>query len=771
MKLSLHWINRHLKHHSSSPVEYSYAQMIAQKLSHSTAEIDSIEEILLDKHRYTLAEIKTLTPDGKASYYSPEIDQYIVDAAEPHAPISTLFLFYYDTERHRWRRAAYHDIGATRDGNLPALYVPETQRNGAWKSTCVWHDIRFILDNKAITHRPDLWCHRGFARELAPLINDELIDLCELNDASRYTIRQEELMPHVVSPAVTTVGLLSLNHIQVTHSLPSLCLLLARMDTRAINSIVDLTNYLMFDIGQPMHAFDAAQIQGAVTIRNAKPAEHLELLDGTPCTLNTEDCIVADASGPLSLTGIMGGSRAAVTLTTQAIMVEAVQCNAYTIRMTAHRHKIRTESSTRFEKGTDATNIAAALQLFAQQSTMHSKDSDAIITLYGAQKNRRLIDLTEQLCMRILGIAVPQDTIRTILKSLGYSYTYHDRSYTIEVPSWRTADINGPEDIVEDIARRIGYNSIPGILPQRVMQPVKHNTVDKTRFIKRHLAYAAHMQEVCSYPFYDEQLLTAVGITDTAALTLRNPLSANTTHLITSLIPQLIQYLLDNHNTSDHIRIFELGKLWQKTSRQTIQEQKVVAALIYQPQSITFYEGKAIIMSLFDLLRMPIRWAEPTGILPAWCARGATAELWHQEQKIGYAGLLHKPIGSTLYQELKDREVFIFEADATVLIDYQAPSPSYTKQSKYQSVHSDISILAPYSKTTEQFIEQFLSADPRIILVELKDMFEQKAWKDQRSLTFRITLNDATKTMTSDEINGIMQTIQQIAAREGATVR
>lgn len=785
MKVSLYWINQHLKRQRTEQVvTYEHAQRIAALLSQKTAEIDGIEEIRMDPARYTIARLRSAT-NHRGEYYAAELDRILIDLPESTDRADEAFLFYYDTEQSAWRRARYHDIGANRDGLIPALNVAASKDTGAWKAGCAWHDIRFTIDNKAITHRPDLWCHRGFAREIAPLLGDELIAMETLLNGCSYTIHEQEALPAHQCNAVTRLGIMALTNLQVRSSSPEICLLLARMDTRSINSIVDCTNYIMFDIGQPLHAFDADRIDGSLEIRYARKNETLTLLDGTTLLLSSDDCVVADHAGPLSVTGIMGGARAAVTHATRSIIIEAAHCNPYGIRMSTQRHKMRTESSTRFEKGTDASALEIALALFGQTLGIPAPQT---IALYGAAPQERHVLVSQQLCQRIMGMDVAAETVTALLSPLGYQVTTEQNQYTVTVPSWRMADVQHPEDIVEDIARQIGYDTIPQRLPQRSMEPIQQKRVHTIRAIKQHLAYGAQLQEVCSYPFFDEELVASIGVTPHRAATIRNPLSTNSTYLITSLIPQLLQCMIDNSATRDHIRLFEIGKTWNITPRNTIDEIKTVAILLYTKKGVTFAEGQAVAMALFDMLRMPIRWNAPDGTpvpngttvpagtpvphgTPVWYRRDACAELSHDGRTIGFAGLLAMSPHSALYRDYQESPPFIMEIMMDALTDYQPPLPRYRAPSKYQSVQIDISLLAPPTQSSADYSEAFLAADQRVTAVALKDTFEHPDWHGKRSLTFRITLNDATKTMTSDEINGVIAQLTRICETKGATIR
>lgn len=313
MKLSLAWLFDHIKEKSSvRPFTEEFGQKVTELLGSRTTELDRVTKIARDLTQFTLAQYKE-AKDNTQIFYSTELRKEYTLEARKDAIMGSWYLLIKNGKQYRY--ATLQDLHSEKEGLVPELWCVESEFAGAWKQQVDLIDYVITIDNKAITHRPDLWGHRGFAREVAALCNFQLLtedDMATMLPIRHYVDRAQPTndMPYELAidgTACRRLAVLALSRITIIPSAPWMAFRLALVDGRPLNAIVDATNYVMFDIGQPMHAFDAYAIQGKLEARLANAGAQLALLDGETITLGSEDCIIADARNPLALAGIMGG--------------------------------------------------------------------------------------------------------------------------------------------------------------------------------------------------------------------------------------------------------------------------------------------------------------------------------------------------------------------------------------------------------------------------------------------------------------------------------
>ncbi|MFI5332904.1 MAG: phenylalanine--tRNA ligase subunit beta, partial [Candidatus Babeliales bacterium] len=679
------------------------------------------------------------------------------------------------------------DIGGGKDHRAPALACPEPLRAGGWKKQVEEHDFILEIDNKSITNRPDLWGHRGVAREIAALLDMPLKPL----DLSHVVVHETPLRLSGSSDSASYGGLAHQMAFTIKNSEPTLCkrftgmsinsvtytptlithlFRLARVDVKPINAIVDATNYVMFDIGQPMHAFDLATIPSKTIMpRRARAGEKLTLLDGQNITLQPTDLVIADDARPLSLAGIMGGSATGITPHTHAVFVEAACFDPTTIRHSSSAHKLRTDASARFEKNLDPEQTSIALKRFIKvlQDAHIPMDGISDIVSLGAASHPLVIHLDHQLLEDRLGITITSARVVAILERLGFVIRMHDSVYEITVPSWRaTKDITIKEDIIEEVARFFGYTNIVPVLPYKQTQPHDLTRVYRVRRIKQHLAYGLSFHEVSTYALYDEQFLRILRWEPAETAVVKNPVSEHWRRLVTSLMPHLFKAVATNSTEHDELRFFEWGRTWRVAA--PIEEQKALAGIIFSKQKqVDFYQAKAELTSLFDMLALPVEWRKVNKPEHPWFMPYQTAQLIHNNQPIGFAGKVH-PL---FLQTLTEGDAFIFEINGDVLLEYIQPTMRFVPQSKYPAVVRDVSMLVPLRRTADELRACITDIDPTIVDVQLVDFFEKDTWKDQRSYTFRFVIQNEYKTLTKTDIDALYDRVVAALHERGATVR
>lgn len=788
MKLSLAWVFSHIKKNPFVDFKSEFEKgNFFERLGASVAEIEHVEKVT-----YPLQSIffGTVTKQDKTYTITiPELSKDITLPARTDLVLHDGCLVKKEGDKFTYLTLA--DLHAEKEGLVPAVWLPESQQAGGWKANLTDFDYILTFDNKALTHRPDLWGHRGFAREVTALYGLELVP-------EDYIFAQKPIRSFTDStPAVAgnSIGLannvpnvckrfagLSIPRITFAGSFPDMVFRLCAVDAKPINALVDCTNYVMFDIGQPMHAFDATAITGnSLKIDHAPEGQKLVLLDGSTITLSSQDMVIADDKNILGLAGIMGGKGSGVSATTTALFIEAASYDAATIRKSSIRHKVRSESSTRFEKSLDPLYNTQALTRFLHLLDIHdvSYESAQAIMALGPVPEQKTITFTQAFISDRIGTPVSADQIHTILVALGFGIqqkqTASGTEFTVTVPSFRaTKDVTIAEDMVEEVARFIGFNNLAMQLPTRIMKPFPVEYIMTRRALKRLCAFGFNMREVSNYAFYDNQFLEKVGLPlknlDTTFV-VANPVSEHWTHLVSSLIPHFFKNIEQNVREHDRMAFFEMNSIWKHVTaaagNKNISESHVFAGIWYQASEINFYDYKEKVTEIFKLLGLHVEWHKPTGDLAPWYHPHQTAALVLNDQVIGYAGCVRPDI----MQTISTGNAFAFEFDMNVM--HRAPKEAlkFSPISAYQPVTTDISLLAPLAVSVDTLEQAIAKADARIYQVQLLDYFEKPEWVGQRAITLRYKAVDDEKTFSKQEIDQLRQAVMSAVQQSGATVR
>ncbi len=771
MKLSLAWIFDHILDVRLQDVS---VDKLIQKLSTSTAEIDSYCKVSFDLSAFALAELKSIEK-GQALFFMPEMQKEVRLPLRPDAVLDGLYLVRREGEKVSY--ATVLDFHGEKEGLMPALYVPASDKEGLWKASLQKEDYIITIDNKSLTHRPDLWGHRGFAREIAALLSVTLVPEDQLI-ASRLVKNYEQTgvidgltLRIDAQPVCDRFAALTLNHVSNVSSIPFVAQRLVLVGGKPVNAIVDATNYVMYDLGQPLHAFDGLAIKEAqLKARMAKPSERIELLDGTVLELNEKDCVIADSTKPLALAGVMGGSYAAVRTSSVRIVVEGAHFRPVAIRRSSIEHKKRTEASSRFEKGLDPNQNVTALMrfLYLIKAWGIKADSSPDIVSLGLPAVERTITVTHEYITKKIGSALLPEDVRATLSKLGFGvqekFLSSGIEYTILVPTFRQGDIRLREDAVEEVARLIGYSNIHATVPARLMRPVDNHVVNRIRALKNHCAFSLGMHEIASYPFYDEDFLRVLGFKPDQDIELNNPVSQNARRLIASLVPHLIKAVTMNKTQAHDVRFFEWNRLWS-LEKESIREGSSLSFIWHSAQQPNFYEFKAAVSSLFDLIGASIEWVKPTGEIPFWYSPNQIAALFCDRQHVGYVG-----IGSTKVEEIAGFTC-IAELDGTFLKQFAKPRVQVQQLLKYPCTELDVSIFIPVEMTVSELERAIYNEDERIRHVQLVDYYERSEWFAQRAITLRYRLCDADKTLTKDEIDEVSSRVSERLRQKGATIR
>jgi phenylalanyl-tRNA synthetase beta chain len=689
------------------------------------------------------------------------------------------YLVYKDGNSYRW--ATTRDCGSEKNFILPALLKPQDNA-GSWRDQLVAEDYVIHIDNKSISHRPDLWGHRGFARELAAHFNlslkpeDNLLGHCPIKHYPNKSAAQPsmpftlEMMPH--APVKRLAGMFVAD-VQSNATNLFYAQRLSKIDIKPISALVDATNYVMLDLGQPLHAFDTDLLKtNLIAVGYAQNGQHLTLLDDQKIELTSHDCVVSDGVRPLALAGIMGGKDASINENTKKALVIAENFEAGVIRTSSTRHKVRTESSARFEKSLDPNQNTVGLLRYIkvlQDMDIRFKKPEAIPSL-GALAQEITISITKDFITKRLGVQVSSDQIESTLTALGFgvlSFSGTEGDYfQVTVPTIRaTKDITRAEDIVEEVGRSIGYDHIQPVMPTRTTKPVPTKNIDCVNTIKEHAAMSLSLHEVSNYALYDEDWLNVLGYNPLNAPYLKNPLADTRKRLVTSLIPHLLKNVADNITRYDKASFFEINKIWKQEA--SLLEQLNFAGVMYDQKNVpTFYEGKNKIQIIFDALDILVEWRKPTTVA-YWSHPYETAELFADSVSIGYAGMLNAKVAQTLGRGT----AFLFELNVEALRKIPSLKRHFAGLLTYQPVTLDVSMLVDRVLSAAEIESIIAYSDARVHDVLLLDFFEKPEWGSKRSVTMRYILYDDQKTMTKSEIDAIQESVHKALVKHGAEIR
>lgn len=777
MKISINWMLDHI----ATPISKLDVGFIVAKFNVHTAEIEHYEKFDLDLNNLFLARLVSIDQAG-CFVRCDELNRTLQLSLRNDLQVGQLVLIRRQGDIFGWELLKTYC--ATKEGLFPAVDCQDTLIAGGWKQHCEDKDFILDVDNKSINHRPDLWGHRGIAREIAAFMGWQLKPLDQMLAHIPEITAATKSIPsaaHTINLDIADVAicprLAALYCNDITHKASQIwmAMRLARVDSKPINTIVDITNYVMFDLSQPMHVFDAANFPGKkLTVRTAATSEKLELLDGHQVNLTDQDIVITDGTHPVALAGVMGGKLASFSSKASAIIIEAGSFQAAMVRNAATRAKVTSEASTRFSKQLDPMQNTIALLRFvhiAQSLGVVGAVQEKLVSV-GSVIQPLVMSVAHSFIENRLGVQLSSAQIIALLEKLEFKVIVdnieHDVVYQVTVPTIRiTKDITIPEDIVEEIVRLYGYENIGYQRPTRAMKPFDISSVMKLRKMKEYCAFSMKMREVRDYLFYDESFLKRLGWYPTNAVAIKNPVSENWKVLVTSLIPHLIKNVELNIPAHEQINFFEHNSVWREINSKESVEHKSFAGLFFGDKQKNFYDYKADLQGLFAALDLPVVWAKCTGAVEPWFDQLQAADLMLDGIKIGRAGILAAPFVRSVVKG----QGFVFELNAQLVLGYQVAAKKFTPWSKYQAVSVDISMLVDARTTSESLETLILQADKKIDKVSLIDFFEKESWAGKRSLTFRYRICDFEQNLTKEVIESVTNKVTTIMISQGAEIR
>jgi len=545
-----------------------------------------------------------------------------------------------------------------------------------------------------------------------------------------------------------------------------------RSGLRSISVLVDVTNYVLLELGQPMHAFDAAKLNGDITVRFAQANESLSLLNDQTVELKTDDLIIADVNGAVALAGIMGGKPTSVDDTTTEVFLESAFFAPYVIAGKARRLGLSTDSSYRFERGVDFGNTKNALEhatkLILQICGGQAGEVTEVVSTLPV---RHPVKLRMARLVSVLGIPFEQAKVGQLLAQLGFLFTETDNIFTVVPPSYRF-DISIEEDLIEEIARLHGYDHIPAIAPVASLVMLPAPEARRHQNVLRDNLVAVGYQEVVNYSFVDESWEKDL-LGNATPIKLQNPIASNLSVMRTSLWGGLLDTLTYNLNRKqERAFLFEIGAVYFQQANGFI-ETTCVSGLAYgsaKPEQwaadgadIDFFEAKSHVDRLVGA-EIVYEKAEHTALHP-----GQTARILLDGKAIGWLGKLH-PKWQQHYS--LTRSAYLFELNVDVILNTQIPA--YQEVSKLLPVRRDMAVVVDENIAVQAILTAIKNANiPLILDVALFDLYQgQGVAENKKSLALSVLMHDTQKTLTDSDADTTMTNLLQLLQNDfAATLR
>jgi len=614
----------------------------------------------------------------------------------------------------------------------------------------------YVLDIDVLPNRgSDCFSHIGIARECAAFTNSRLqipkfklkedknlktrnsvaVEVKNKNDCSRYTARvianvKVGPSPKWIQERLKVCGL------------------------RPINNIVDATNYVMLETGQPIHAFDLDKISNKkIIVRRAKNGEKIITLDNKRYNLDKDILVIADVKNPLAVAGIKGGKKAEIDKKTKTIVLESANFDSRIVRKSSKKLGLKTDASWRFEHGIDPSLTETGINRAAEiiQNIAKGKITSGLVDFYPKKVLPKKIKLDYRYLTKLLGLKIERKDVKQILKRLGFKIIKEEHPILIvEIPTFRL-DISLPEDLIEEIGRIYGFQRIPAAFPIVSLIPPKRNFEIFWEDITKNILKESGFTEVYNYSFIGEKEAEVFK----SAVEVENPMSVEQKYLRPSLIPNLLKNVIDNFRYFNEIKIFELGKIFPKERL----EKRMLAGLI---TGDAFYQAKGVVDSLLKKLGISNIWYDeykPTpeqSKISIW-QKERCAEIKVDGQEIGFLGEISPGI-------FKKTKVVIFDIDFEKLIKLCSEEHEYQPISQYPAAIRDLAVLVPLDVKVVDVLNKINVAGGALVRdVDLFDIYEGEGIvQGKKNLAFHIIYQAEDRTLKSKEIDKIHQKIIKI---------
>jgi phenylalanyl-tRNA synthetase beta chain len=624
-----------------------------------------------------------------------------------------------------------------------------------------------MLDINVTPNRPDCLCITGIAREISAILE------VPFKAASIDVRKQEGRGPEIEIKDPQLCKRYASRLISGVKPAPSPAWLAKRLEShgfRASYNVVDVTNYVLLEMGQPLHAFDLDKLsEQKIVVKTAGAEINFRTLDDEDRKLSKDMLLIWDAEKPVALAGIMGGQNTEVSLSTVNVLIESAYFQPASIRRTSKTLNITSESSYRFERGVDIDNVARALDRAAQMITEIAGGKVSMLTdIYPESYEFKKIFVRTEKINSLLGIEIKESSIQKILNSLGFETEREGEGYIVTPPSFRQ-DIQRDVDVIEELARLYGYDKIPATLPYIRMQPAPVNKRrDMIRTIKNSMIRSG-FSEAINYSFFKPDTLDKLNLPSDDKrrdlIFVKNPLRKEESAMRTSLIPALLTNVSLNLNRGEkEISFFEVSRVFlpsdEKLPNEVVQMAAISnnnkSAVLWENKHDGFYGLKGVLENLFSDLKIKQYYLEQdTSSIEPYLHPGKSCNININGEKIGSLGAIH-PRVSELF-DIKGGMTILEINDLEKLLEHVSSGTTFVSLPKFPYVERDVAIIVSDEVSVEEVNREIISVDSNLIeAVTLFDIYTGKPIpQDKKSLAFSIRYRAADRTLTDQEVDSI----------------
>ncbi len=618
-------------------------------------------------------------------------------------------------------------------------------------------DVIFEVDNKSLTNRPDLWGHYGIAREIATLLGRELkpldvVDVTAYKDLPAIDMKNEDELCHRYS-------CISFKNITRTVSPVNMRIRLFYCGMRAINYLADLTNYLMLEMGQPMHAFDSRKVEKIRVKRFAEPFT-FQTLDGAERKIDDKTLMICNGDKPVAIAGIMGGLDSEIVEDTTTLTLESATFDAASTRKSSTRLSLRTDASMRYEKSLDPELTVPAIARFIKLLTTYDAGVEVTSCLtdeYAYRYPEIKLDFDKEYVNRYTGIEISNETIVNTLKALGFGVENDGDSFSVTVPSWRgTKDVTLKADIIEEITRIYGYDNFEINTTRAPLYPVRAFTEKSVEEqMKDLLVKRFSFHEVHSYIWAYTDEYKKLGIAVEENIKLLNATNPNIETIRRSMVPNQLCQVKINTAFAKEFGIFEIGRvvLGQKADG-LCDERKMLSVSLFNKagdvEKLYFDAVNAICVMADDIKHKKVSFAPVEADHDYVHPKNYNAIIIDGKE-VGRIGIVHPTVAKKID---KKGAVVFFEIDVRVFEAIGANEIKYAEASKFPSIDVDVTFI---TDTYEPIASAIAKVNSSLIKREkLVGTYEDEAGK---TISTRLTFSDSERTLTKEEVMKIVDEI------------
>lgn len=659
-------------------------------------------------------------------------------------------------------------------------------------------DVIFDIEHKSLTNRPDLMGHYGMAREVAALTKSKLASYepkkIPTGKGIEMSVKVDDSEDCPRYMAVAMDGIL------VGESPEWVKYRLESCGVRSINNVVDVTNFVMLELGQPMHAFDAdvlghstgsGQVACKIVVRRAKPKEKITALDQKTYQLDPEMLLITNGEKAMAIAGVMGGEGSGVSEKTSRIVFESANFDPVSVRKTSTKLTLRSESSTRFEKSLDPKLCELALRRAVElmmELSPGARVASKVIDEYLHPPKAKMVSLTTELVNARLGTAIPVADMTDIIERLGFVVKAQRslkpaataQAMQVTIPSWRaTKDVSIVEDVIEEIARVWGYDKIKSVLPTFSIVPPAQDPVRRLAHDLRHLlSYGCGATETYRYAFVAPEILQTLGFNVEEHLKLANPLAEDRPYLCQSLVPNLFDTVRLNHRSFPIVNVFEIARVFFGAQKGDEDGQKgilpaqpyhLATAYSAQGDDSPIIELRRIIETTLTLAGFQVSFREMKE--PAlWMHPARAAEVLVDGKKYG---ILAEATPEASEKFGIDRRVAIAEMDLSMLATLERKEAAFSPIPPFPDAKRDLAFTVA-ERTPAAGLEQAMRKVSKLLVqYDLFDLYRGKGVEEgHKSIAVHLTFRSLEKTLESKEVDEEIAKIRRVLEKEfGATMR